>query len=78
MNILNMYVLQCILYASERKLFRIYDLQYNKIIIIIMDFILNLIWSTHSYEDHLEYCPAPLECLVLHILRLPCILLKCP
>ena len=35
MNILNMYVLQCILCASDRKFFRVYDaLQIKNIIII--------------------------------------------
>ena len=35
MNILNMYVLQCILCACGRKFFRIYDALQIKIIIII-------------------------------------------
>ena len=30
-----------------------------------MDLLFTLIWSTHSYEDRLEYCPPPLALVLL-------------
>ena len=66
-------------WSSNTDLHRHRIFFYNRppsLVTLSMGLHFSLTWSTHSYEDHLEYCPAPLVCVVLHILRLPRILQK--
>ena len=55
MNILNMYLLHCILCASERKYFRIYDALQIKIIIIII--IICRLWFSCSRFSCRSFAP---------------------